>query len=227
MNCDEKLSKMLLVNKPIDWTSFDVVKKIRGMLKEKYNIKKIKVGHAGTLDPKASGLLIVCTGQKTKTIKLFEGLNKTYVGVMKLGFVTDSFDSETNEREPKSFQHISLDQIKAVFSQFLGLQKQKPPMFSAVKINGERLYKKARRGELDLELASRNIYIKELTAIELMLPFLKFEVNCSKGTYIRSLVSDIGKSLGCGAYLYSLNRTKIGAYNLKKAINIEDIYQSL
>tara|TARA_B100001250_G_C19714520_1_gene750756 strand:+ start:165 stop:848 length:684 start_codon:yes stop_codon:yes gene_type:complete len=227
MKCDEKLSKMLLVNKPIDWTSFDVVKKIRCMLKEKYNIKKIKVGHAGTLDPKASGLLIVCTGQKTKTIKLFEGLNKTYIGVMKLGFVTDSFDSETNERDPKNAQHISMDQIKSVFSQFLGFQKQKPPIFSAVKINGERLYKKARRGELDFEVASRTICIKELTVVEFNLPFLKFEVNCSKGTYIRSLVSDIGKNLGCGAYLYSLTRTKIGAYNFKKAINIEDIYQSL
>jgi len=223
----QDVSKILLLNKPIDWTSFDVVKKTRGLIKKKYSIKKIKVGHSGTLDPKASGLLIVCTGDYTKKMKDLENLNKKYVCVMKLGCVTDSFDSETKERNHKSYEHVSIQKIKSVFLDFTGDQEQKPPVFSAIKIRGERLYKKARRGELNIELKSRKVLIKKIILIEEAFPLIKFEVECSKGTYIRSLVNDIGAKLLCGAYLHSLIRTEIGHFKLKNAIHIDEIHKSI
>jgi tRNA pseudouridine55 synthase len=223
----QNISKILLVNKPIDWTSFDVVKKVRGIIRKKYDLKKIKVGHAGTLDPKASGLLILCTGTQTKQMKLFECLNKKYIGTLKIGCVTDSFDSETKEYNSQSYEHLSIEEIKRVFLDFIGHQEQKPPIFSAVKVNGERLYKKARRGEIDFEVKSRKIVIHKLTLIEINFPFIKFEVECSKGTYIRSLVNDIGKKLLCGAYLYELTRTSIGDFTLEKAIEIHEIFESI
>ena len=204
-----------------------MVKKIRGLIKKKYNIPKIKVGHSGTLDPKASGLLILCVGQKTKQIKRFENLDKTYIGVMKIGCVTDSFDSETKEKSIKSHNHISEDIIHNAFQEFIGEQQQKPPIFSAIKINGERLYKKARRGELNITLKPRNIIIHKLEILELSLPFIKFKVSCSKGTYIRSLANDIGEILLCGAYLHNLERTEIGEFKLKNAIDIKDISSAL
>ena len=221
------ISKIFLINKPIEWTSFDVVKKIRGIIQKKYNVKKIKVGHAGTLDPKASGLLIVCTGKKTKQMKLFENLDKTYIGIMKIGCVTDSFDSETKEKNHKKYKFISKNDIEEVFCNFIGDQKQKPPIFSAVKINGERLYKKARRGELDIRIQARKIRVNNLSIIDISLPFIKFEVECTNGTYIRSLVNYIGEKLTCGAYLYSLQRTKIGDFELQKSIDIKDVLKSI
>ena len=220
---NDKISKTLLVNKPIDWTSFDVVKKVRGIIQKKYNLKKIKVGHAGTLDPKASGLLIICTGKHTKQMNIIESLNKKYIGTMKIGCVTDSFDSETEEYNRQPYEQLSIQEIKKVFSNFIGHQEQKPPIFSAVKVNGERLYKKARRGEVDFKVKSRKVTIYKLHVIEINLPFIKFEVECTKGTYIRSLVNDIGKQLLCGAYLYDLIRTGIGDFKLEKAIVINEI----
>ena len=221
------ISQTILINKPLEWTSFDVVKKVRGELKKKHNIPKIKVGHAGTLDPKASGLLILCVGKKTKQIKQFENLDKTYIGIMKLGCVTDSFDAETPEKEFKPYSHISKKIANNKFKEFIGNQTQKPPIFSAIKINGERLYKKARRGEIDIDIKSRSIIIYTLEILEFNPPLIKFQVCCSKGTYIRSLVHDIGSSLLCGAYLYSLKRIKVGEFHLENAIEIKDIVDSL
>ena len=224
---NDKISKTLLVNKPIDWTSFDVVKKIRGVMKKKYDLKKIKVGHAGTLDPRASGLLIVCTGKNTKKMKLFESLDKKYIATMKIGVITDSFDSETEEHNSMPYEHLSQEKIKKIFSEFLGLQDQKPPIFSAIKVKGERLYKKARRGEIDFNLKARKIIIKSLKILEITPPFIHFEVECSKGTYIRSLVHDIGQKLLCGAYLYTLQRVGIGHFKLENAIDMNHISQSI
>ena len=224
---NKALSQILLVNKPVEWTSFDVVKKVRGIIKKKYNISKIKVGHSGTLDPKASGLLVLCIGQKTKQISKFENLNKTYIGVLKLGCVTDSFDSETEEKNIKSYESVSEEMAHNVFADFIGHQQQVPPIFSALKLNGERLYKKARRGELDINLKSRHIKIHKLKILEFNLPFIKFEVTCSKGTYIRSLANDIGKKLLCGAYLYELRRTAIGDFKLANARDIQEITPTL
>jgi len=221
------ISKFFLINKPTEWTSFDVVKKIRGIIQKKYNVKKIKVGHAGTLDPKASGLLIVCAGEKTKQMKLFENLDKTYVGIMKIGCVTDSFDSETEEKNHKEYKFISKNNIEEIFLDFIGRQQQKPPIFSAVKIRGERLYKKARRGERNIKIQAREITIKNLAVLDIHLPFIKFEVECSKGTYIRSLVHDIGAKLNCGAYLHALQRTKIGDFQLENSIDIKDVLKSI
>ena len=224
---DYLISKTLLINKPEKWTSFDVVKKIRGLIKKKYNLNKIKVGHAGTLDPLASGLLVVSTGKNTKTIQSLEALDKTYTGVIKLGSVTDSFDRETPEKDHQNYKNISTNAIVKVFEQFTGCQKQKPPLFSAVKLNGERLYKKARRGDKDIVLKARSIIIYHLKLLEFNSPFLKFEVQCGKGTYIRSLANDIGQSLGCGAYLYDLQRTEVGHFKLQDALDINNIYAAL
>ena len=220
---ENQISQILLINKPIEWTSFDVVKKIRNDLKKKYNINKLKVGHAGTLDPLATGLLIICTGHKTKSIQNFMNLDKTYIGTLKLGAVTDSFDRETKEKNIKSYDSITLDQISKSFLAFIGETSQIPPVFSAVKIKGEPLYKKARRGEFNLDIKKRKITIHSLILLSVDLPFVKFQVKCSKGTYIRSLVNDIGNKLGCGAYLYELSRTLIGNYQLDNAINVSDI----
>jgi len=221
------LSQILLINKPLEWTSFDVVKKVRGILKKKYNISKLKVGHAGTLDPKASGLLVLCVGRKTKQISNFENLDKKYIGVLKLGCVTDSFDSETAEKNIKPYAYISEEIAHNIFADFIGPQQQVPPVFSALKINGERLYKKARRGELDINLKSRSIKIHKLKILEFKLPFIKFEVTCGKGTYIRSLANDIGKKLLCGAYLHELTRTAIGDFKLENARDINEIMPTL
>ncbi len=220
---DNQLSKVLLINKPIEWTSFDVVKKIRNSIKKKYSINRIKVGHAGTLDPLATGLLIICIGNKTKIIQEFTNLDKTYNGTLKLGAVTDSFDSETQEKNIKPYHLITADQISQSFSHFIGEISQTPPIFSAIKIKGEPLYKKARRGELHIAIKKRKIIIYKLRVLSVDLPFVKFQVKCSKGTYIRTLVNDIGHRLGCGAYLYELSRTSIGKYKLDQAINIVDI----
>ena len=218
----KQISKLLLINKPLGWTSFDVVKKIRNNIKKKYNLHKLKVGHAGTLDPLATGLLIICTGNKTKIIQNFAELDKTYVGTLKLGAVTDSFDRETEEKNIKPYDLISTEQIAKSFSYFVGEISQIPPVFSAIKMQGEPLYKKARRGELNIAIKKRKIIIHQFKVLAINFPFVKFYVKCSKGTYIRTLVNDVGTQLGCGAYLYELSRTSIGDYQLDNAINILD-----
>ncbi len=208
--------EILLINKPLDFTSFDVVQKIRKIR----NIKK--VGHAGTLDPKATGLLIICTGKKTKSITAFMDYEKEYEGTMQLGAVTPSFDTETTITETKPYQHITEKNINDVLKKFLGEQLQIPPMYSALKHKGKPLYTLARKGKT-IERNPRKIVISELEIKEYKLPFVQFRVTCSKGTYIRSLVKDIGEQLECGAYLTQLQRTRIGTFHLSEAKTLEQL----
>lgn len=209
--------ELILMNKPIDWTSFDVVARIRSL----FNIKKI--GHAGTLDPKATGLLILCTGKMTKQISEFQDFVKEYKGVFEIGSVTKSFDSETEVYDKKEVTHITASMIEDACLKFIGIQKQIPPMFSAVKVNGRRLYKYARQGK-NIVRNPRTVLIDKFDLDSFESPFVDFSVVCSKGTYIRSLVNDVGEILGCGAYLKTLTRTRIGPYLLRDAMNIEDLH---
>ena len=214
---DFEKGEVLLVDKPLNWTSFDVVHRVRDL----FHVKK--VGHAGTLDPKATGLLILCTGKKTKEIDTFTGQEKEYEGIMQLGATTVSFDSETPEQDQKDFLLIDEKQILDVFSTFVGVQLQVPPMYSAVKYAGKPLYKYARKGR-SLERQPREITVSEFTLIKMDLPLVYFRVVCSKGTYIRSIVDECGKKLLCGAYLKELRRTRIGSLSLQQALQIEDLH---
>ena len=214
---DFEKGEVLLVDKPLNWTSFDVVHRVRDL----FHVKK--VGHAGTLDPKATGLLILCTGKKTKEIDTFTGQEKEYEGIMQLGATTVSFDSETPEQDQKDFLRIDEKQILDVFSTFVGVQLQIPPMYSALKYGGKPLYKYARKGR-SLERQPREITISEFTLIKMDLPLVYFRVVCSKGTYIRSIVDECGKKLLCGAYLKELRRTRIGSLSLQQALQIEDLH---
>ena len=214
---DFEKGEVLLVDKPLNWTSFDVVHRVRDL----FHVKK--VGHAGTLDPKATGLLILCTGKKTKEIDTFTGQEKEYEGIMQLGATTVSFDSETPEQDQKDFLRIDERQILDVFSTFVGVQLQVPPMYSAVKYGGKPLYKYARKGR-SLERQPREITVSEFTLIKMDLPLVHFRVVCSKGTYIRSIVDECGKKLLCGAYLKELRRTRIGSLSLQQALQIEDLH---
>ena len=211
--------QVLFVNKPYEWTSFDVVKKLRGALKVR------KIGHAGTLDPLATGLLILCTGKKTKEIETYQNMEKEYNGTMVLGKTTPSFDLETDFDSQTSIAHLEQAQVMALTSKFLGNIQQVPPIFSAVKIDGKRVYKKARRGE-KVQLNPRTVTINEFEIIKCELPEVHFRVVCSKGTYIRSLVRDFGEALGVGAYLSALQRTRIGPYTLENAHHPENLVQS-
>lgn len=208
--------QILLVDKPLDWTSFQAVNKIKYKLKREFGLKKVKVGHAGTLDPKATGLLIVCTGKATKQISEIQDAPKEYLVEIKIGAQTESYDTEKPEILNQDFSYISGTDIISVLGTFTGEIEQKPPVFSAVKIDGERAYNLARAGE-EVEMKSRKITIHYLNDIEIDLPFVRFTVGCSKGTYIRSLAHDIGQKLGVGAYLTALRRTKIGEYSVENA----------
>jgi len=210
--------QLLLVNKPYNWTSFDVVGKLRNAFKP----LKLKVGHAGTLDPLATGLLIICTGKMTKQIDTFQGQEKEYTGTMMLGETTPSYDMETDTDQKFDITHISEDQVKDACTQFIGDIQQYPPAHSAIKIDGERLYEKARRGE-DVELRLRNVTITEFEIIGIALPEINFRVVCSKGTYIRSLVNDFGKALNNGAYLSKLRRTRSGDYKIEDASEVMEL----
>lgn len=211
----------ILIDKPLGWTSFDVVNKIRFTLKYHYGVKKIKVGHAGTLDPLATGLLIVCTGKMTKRIDEIQGLFKSYSGVFTLGYSTPSYDAESEPDHEYAWQHVNRELIELKRKDFVGLIDQMPPIFSAIKRNGVPLYKLARRGE-EVEIKSRQVEIQEFMLNADHLPKLKFEVQCSKGTYIRSLAHDFGHTLGSGAYLSALVREGIGEYRLSDAWNLQD-----
>lgn len=207
--------EMLLINKPITWTSFDVVGKIRNSFKP----LKLKVGHAGTLDPLASGLLIICTGKFTKKIDEYQAQEKEYTGTMVLGAGTPSYDMETEVDETFDISHITEDMIKANTAQFIGDLEQFPPAHSAIKVDGERLYLKARRGE-NVELKTRSVSIREFEITRIELPEIDFRVVCSKGTYIRSLVHDFGRALDNVAYLSALRRTKSGDYHVDNAFEV-------
>ncbi len=206
----------LLVNKPIEWTSFDVVNKLRYLLKIK------KIGHAGTLDPLATGLLIICTGKMTKRIDEFQGLEKEYTGKLVLGQTTSSYDLETDPTPPLEISHITNDQIVTIANSFLGKIQQVPPIHSSVKVNGKRAYAFARKGQ-EVTLKPREVDIKEFEITNIAKPAVTFRVVCSKGTYIRSLANDLGETLGVGAYLSELCRTRIGDFQLKNAETLEDI----
>ena len=207
---------VLLVNKPLEWTSFDVVKKLRHKLKVK------KIGHAGTLDPLATGLLILCTGKKTKEIENYQLQEKEYTGTLILGKTTPSFDLETAVDSECDISHLQEDEIIKAATRFEGLQTQTPPVYSAVKVDGKRAYQSAREGE-KVQLKAREVQIDKFEITAITLPEVSFSVICSKGTYIRSLVRDLGEALQVGAYLSSLCRTRIGAFKLSEAKSIEEI----
>ena len=211
--------RILLIDKPYDWTSFDVVNKLR------YKLKIKKIGHAGTLDPLATGLLIICTGKMTKRIEEFMGLEKEYTGKFVLGQTTASHDLETLVSEPQDISYLTGDMIRQAAVQFTGKISQVPPLHSAIKIGGRRAYKIARKGK-DVELKSREVEVKAFEITDIQLPEVTFRIVCSKGTYIRSLARDFGNALGPGAYLSELCRTRIGPYLLKDAVKIDQVEQS-
>lgn len=212
--------QVLLIDKPLNWTSFDVVRRVR------FALSVEKVGHAGTLDPKATGLLIVCTGRKTKSFDQYAGLEKEYTGTFRLGIQTPSFDLETAVTDNKDSAGVSLEHLMEAARQFVGKQLQVPPMYSAVKHKGKPLYAIARKGKT-VERQPKEIEITEFEILSFTPPEVGFRVVCSKGTYIRSLVHDVGTRLGCGAVLTALRRTRIGPYSVHDAITIEQLDHAL
>lgn len=214
--------ELLLINKPLEWTSFDVVNFLRSFIRKVYNIKKLKVGHAGTLDPLATGLLIICTGKKTKQIEQYMGMDKVYVGRMELGATTPSFDKETEVNETFDISQLSEEKLKEKAKLFVGEIDQVPPAYSAVKIDGKRAFTYARK-QNEVEIKSRKVTIHQFELVNIELPYVDFMVYCTKGTYIRSLVNDFGKSLENGAFLSELCRTKIGEYSLNDAFTLDEI----
>lgn len=218
---DIKNGQILLIDKPINWTSFQAVNKIKWAIKKKFNLKKIKVGHAGTLDPLATGLLVVCTGKFTKKISEFQDLAKEYTGTITLGATTPSYDLETEIDQTFITTHITETLIKKTAAEFVGEIDQVPPVFSALKKDGKRFYEYAREGK-ELEIPSRKVQIIEFEITGIKMPHVNFRVVCSKGTYIRSLARDFGAMLESGGYLSELRRTKIGDFEVVDAITTEN-----
>ena len=213
---DFEAGEILLLDKPLTWTSFDVVRKVKNTLRIR------KIGHAGTLDPLATGLLILCTGKKTKQIDQIQAQEKEYTGTFRLGQTTPSFDLETPVDASLPYEHLTETDIQAAVQSFVGFINQTPPIYSAVKVNGERAYELARRGD-SAEIKSKQIEIKSFELTRIALPEIDFRVVCSKGTYIRSLARDLGLALGCGAHLTALVRTRIGQYRLEDALTMEAV----
>ena len=213
---------LLLVDKPAEWTSFDVVNKIRGHLRRALGVKKIKVGHAGTLDPMATGLLLICTGKWTKKLADMQGMDKGYTGTLRLGATTPSYDAETEVDATYPTDHIEPEDLEAARRRLVGPQEQIPPVFSAIKVDGQPLYKRARKGE-KVEVKARPVVIHEFELRRIELPEVDFYVSCSKGTYIRSLAYDFGQLLDSGAYLTALRRTWIGQYRIEDAWELEEL----
>lgn len=218
---DFQEGKVLLIDKPLHWSSFQAVNKVKWALKKHLGLKKIKVGHAGTLDPLATGLLIVCTGKFTKRIMELQGMPKEYTGTFMLGGTTPSYDLETEVTVTYPTEHITETLVHEAVNQFLGEIDQQPPVFSAIKKDGKRLYEHARAGE-EVEIAFRKTTIYEFEITRIALPEVDFRVICSKGTYIRSLANDFGKALNSGAHLTVLRRTKIGEFSVEGAISPQD-----
>lgn len=224
---DYQNGQILLIDKPLNWSSFQAVNKIKYALINKVGLpKKFKIGHAGTLDPLASGLLLICTGKFTKTISELQGQAKEYTGTFYLGSTTPSYDLETEIDETFSISHVDEDLIQQTVKQFLGEIDQKPPIYSAIKKDGVRLYEHARAGEV-IEIASRKTTIHEFEITRIDLPEIDFRVVCSKGTYIRSLAFDFGKALNSGAHLTALRRTKIGDYHVENAVDVIQFEENL
>lgn len=219
---DFQQGEVLYFNKPLGWTSFDLVNKIRNRLSKAIGVKKLKVGHAGTLDPLATGVMIVCTGKSTKLIETFQYQTKEYIAEIRLGATTPSFDLETDIDQSFPFEHITEVESERVLSTFVGSIMQIPPAYSANKVNGVRAYEMARKGEM-VELKAKELVIDEIELLDFALPVIKIRVVCSKGTYIRALARDIGVALKSGGHLISLERTRIGEVMLKQCLNVEDI----
>lgn len=226
MSEDYLSGQVLLIDKPLHWTSFQVVNKLRWEIRQAFKLKKIKVGHAGTLDPLATGLLVLCTGKMTKQIDTFQGQIKEYTGTLVLGSTTPSFDLETEIDDTFETSHITHDLIHETTKQFIGEIDQKPPVFSALKKDGKRLYEFARAGE-SVDIKSRIVSVSEFEITKIDNLHIDFRIVCSKGTYIRSLAHDFGKALDSGAHLSALRRTKIGDFDVKNAISIEDFIKNL
>lgn len=218
---DYKNGQVLLIDKPLNWTSFQVVNKLRWNIRKQFNIKKIKVGHAGTLDPLATGLLIICTGKQTKNIEKYQAQTKEYTGAFFIGATTPSFDLETEVNKRFTTEHITTEILHETCKQFIGKIQQKPPVFSAIKKDGKRLYEFAREGK-EVVINTREVEIMAFEITKIAFPVVYFRVVCSKGTYIRSLAHDFGIALKSGAYLSSLRRTKIGDFSVEEAVQIED-----
>lgn len=219
MNFQE--GEVLLFNKPLYWTSFDLVNKVRNMIRSSLGIKKIKVGHAGTLDPLASGLMIICTGRATKKIDEFRDLDKEYVATIHLGETTPSFDLETATTDKQyPTNHITEELVREVLNGFLGEQKQLPPMYSAKLIDGKRAYEFARQG-IDKELTPVTVFFREIELLSFGMPETRIRMVCSKGTYVRSFARDFGEALKSGAYLSALERTAIGSFKVSNAFDLE------
>ena len=212
----------IVVDKPLGWTSFDVVNKFRWLLCRRLGVKRLKVGHAGTLDPLATGVVVLCTGRFTKRIEEVQKLPKVYTATLKLGATTPSFDMESEEDATFSTEHITREKVEAVLKQYEGLIPQVPPIFSAVKVAGSRAYELARKGE-GVELQAKEVRIDRIELLEYSLPFIQIRVECGKGTYIRALARDIGASLGCGAYLTALRRESVGAFRASEGIGVEQM----
>ncbi|MEP2936226.1 MAG: tRNA pseudouridine(55) synthase TruB [Gilvibacter sp.] len=227
MTAQEALEgRVLLIDKPLEWTSFQVVNKIRWLIRKELDIKKIKVGHAGTLDPLATGLLILCTGKFTKKINTYQAQEKEYTGTITLGGTTPSYDLETEVNQQFDITDLSEAQIRQATQQFIGEIEQVPPIFSAIKKDGKRLYELARAGETT-EIKSRTITISEFEITKIEMPLVHFRVVCSKGTYIRSLAHDFGKTLSNGGHLSALRRTRIGDFSVTNAQTIEQFTSQL
>lgn len=221
---DFQKGEILLFDKQLDWTSFDLVRKLRNFLCRRTGIKKLKVGHAGTLDPKATGLMIVCTGKETKNIDLIQAKEKEYVATIKLGATTPSYDLETAENELFPTDHLTPELLESALAKFIGENDQVPPLFSAVKIDGKRAYEHARKGS-DMVLAPKKITISELELLNFSRDEITLRIVCSKGTYIRALARDLGDSLQCGAYLTGLRRTRIGQMKVEDAWAVQNFIE--
>jgi len=218
--------QLLLIDKPLGWSSFQAVNKLKWAIRRKFDLKKIKIGHAGTLDPLATGLLLICTGKFTKRINELQGQAKEYTGIITLGATTPSYDLETEVDETFPIEHISEELVHSAVQKFIGEIEQTPPIFSALKKDGKRLYEYAREGK-EVEIKKRQVTVSEFEITEVKLPMLKFRILCSKGTYIRSLAHDLGIALQSGGHLSELRRTKIGDYHVNKAQDPNDFGKKL
>ncbi len=223
---DYRAGETLLVDKDLGWTSFDVVNKLRYALKALYGVKKFKVGHAGTLDPLASGLLLICTGKKTKEIDGFTGLDKEYTGTISLGATTETYDLESEVQHVADAQVPDLNALKEAMSGFVGSIQQTPPRYSAKRINGQKSYERARKGE-QFQPKSVEIRINSFEIVAFKEKNLDFILSCSKGTYVRSLAHDLGEKLGCGGHLSALRRTAIGSFRVEESMSVEDWVETI
>ena len=221
-----KEGEILYFYKPLHWTSFNLINKIRWILTKELKYKKLKVGHAGTLDPLATGVMIVCTGKATKLIETFQYQTKEYIATLKLGATTPSFDLETEINQEYPTDHISKKMVEDTLKQFIGTIKQVPPKFSAVKINGKRAYDMARQG-IEVELKAKELTIDEIELLDYNMPEITIRVVCSKGTYIRALARDIGEALQSGAHLIKLERTRIGEVTLDKCFSLDEFEKQI